>query len=258
MTAFPGPAMAEPELIGGIIPANGKGKIRLVSIFDLRESGLNDLIYRPPHNEDPTLIALADSIMENGVLEPLVVSKDGYIISGHRRKAACAMALLWNVPCVTVPITKDDPRFIKLLREFNRQRSKGFEEIIAEAMVDASGETEEIARNLMIERKSRAAIKVAPMEIEGHKSRAEIKGNRPLLDAAIKIIDELEDFWPLSDRQIHYGLLNNPPLRHAKKPCSTYLNDRASYQVLCNVLTRGRLSGEIPWEAIAGSDPIIY
>jgi len=228
----------------------GNPKIKQVSIFDLHESRTNDLLYRPPQEDDPAMQELVRSIKENGVLEPLVASMDGYVISGHRRKAACKMAGVFTVPCATVPITSDSPHFVKLLREFNRQRSKGFEEIIAEAMVDASGEVEDIARNLMIERKIRSSIDVDPMKIEGHKSRAEIKGNRPLLDEAIKIIEELEDFWPLSDRQIHYRLLNAPPLKHSKKPDSIYMNDRASYQVLCNVLTRGRLSEEIPWEAI--------
>jgi hypothetical protein len=89
------------------------------------------------------------------------------------------------------------------------------------------------------------------MDIIGNKKRATIKGNRPLLEAAVKIIYGLKDFWPLSDRTIHYQLLNDPPLKHKEKPYSTYTNDKYSYNTLTNVLTRGRLSGEIPWEAIA-------
>ena len=134
---------------------------------------MNDPLYRPVQDDDPDIQALADSIKENGVLEPLVASKDGFIISGHRRKAACEMALVWEVPCVTVPITMDDPRFMKLLREFNRQRSKGFEEIIAEAMVDANGEVEDIAQNLMIERSPGQRLKLTPW-----RSRSTSRGPR--------------------------------------------------------------------------------
>src|SRR5262249_22245370 len=43
---------------------------------------------------------------------------------------------------------------------------------------------------------------------------------------------------------------NNPPLRHAGKPDSTYTNDKPSYKSLCDLLTRARLAGRIPFEAI--------
>jgi hypothetical protein len=57
-------------------------------------------------------------------------------------------------------------------------------------------------------------------------------------------------YWPLSDRQIHYRLLNLSPLRHSKKPGSRYVNNLACYKDLTNLLTRLRLVGRIPWEAI--------
>jgi hypothetical protein len=54
----------------------------------------------------------------------------------------------------------------------------------------------------------------------------------------------------LSDRRIHYNLLNAPPLIHASKPGSTYRNDKDSYKALTELLTRARLVGEIPMTAI--------
>ena len=71
-----------------------------------------------------------------------------------------------------------------------------------------------------------------------------------MLDAAIAVIDSREKFWPLSDRQIHYALLNNPPLRHASKPDSVYRNDKFSYKDLTNLLTRARVEGLIDHESI--------
>jgi len=70
------------------------------------------------------------------------------------------------------------------------------------------------------------------------------------LAAIRKKIKELEKFRPLSDRQIHYGLLNDPPLIHASKPDSTYRNDNKSYQALVELLTRARVAGLIPMEVI--------
>ena len=67
------------------------------------------------------------------------------------------------------------------------------------------------------------------------------------------MLEERREFWPLSDRQIHYALLNDPPLIHASKPNSRYINDSegSSYESLTELLTRMRLTGMIPFEAIA-------
>ena len=54
----------------------------------------------------------------------------------------------------------------------------------------------------------------------------------------------------MSDRRIHYFLLNCPPLKHGSKPDSTYTNDKQSYNSLVDLLTRARLKGLIPFEAI--------
>jgi hypothetical protein len=45
-------------------------------------------------------------------------------------------------------------------------------------------------------------------------------------------------------------LLNDPPLKRAKKPDSIYANDMASYKALVDLVTRARLEGVIPFEAI--------
>jgi hypothetical protein len=63
------------------------------------------------------------------------------------------------------------------------------------------------------------------------------------LAAVQHILAQRVEFWPLSDRSIHYALLNDPPLRHAAKPDSVYANDRASYHDLTDLLTRARPNG---------------
>jgi hypothetical protein len=55
---------------------------------------------------------------------------------------------------------------------------------------------------------------------------------------------------PLSDRAIHYALLNDPPLKHASKPKSVYDNTKQSYNALTELLTRARIAGQIPMNAI--------
>ena len=72
-----------------------------------------------------------------------------------------------------------------------------------------------------------------------------------MLEAVMRIIEEHHDHWPLTVRQIHYRLLgDNAPLKHASKPDSQYANDKRSYRAAIDVVTRGRLEGSIPWEAI--------
>jgi hypothetical protein len=84
--------------------------------------------------------------------------------------------------------------------------------------------------------------------------RCKISGAKmPLINAIIDILNAHRDFWPLSDRQVHYRLLGPyAPLIHASKPESRYVNDSAgkSYRAVTDVLTRGRIEGLIPWEAI--------
>jgi hypothetical protein len=68
----------------------------------------------------------------------------------------------------------------------------------------------------------------------------------------LKIVEEHRDVWPISNRAIHYALLNNPPLTHDAKPDSVYQNEIEPNfpQKLSNLITRARLVGLIPMEAI--------
>ncbi len=72
-----------------------------------------------------------------------------------------------------------------------------------------------------------------------------------MLAAILRVVETSRQYWPLSDRRIHYSLLNDPPLKHAGKTDSRYANDKASYKALVELLTRGRLAGRIPWQSIA-------
>ncbi len=228
-------------------------KIRLVSISKIRVSGLNDRLYKQVDPDDPAIKDLADSICEQGLLEPLVISEDYFILSGHRRFAAIQMTDLEEIPCeIRQGVRLGDPNFLRLLREYNRQRVKGVDEIIREQAVDASDSDKQAIAKIIIDRVRRSEISIDAMEIEGTKKRSAITTAKvPFLKAILKVIQESEDFWPLSDRQIHYMLLNDPPLTHAKKKNSVYRNDRPSYQALCELLTRARLVGLIPWDVIA-------
>lgn len=54
----------------------------------------NDEIYQAISWDDPQTIELARSIDKYGIQEPLLVSRDNYIISGNRRYVAAKLAKL--------------------------------------------------------------------------------------------------------------------------------------------------------------------
>ena len=235
-------------------PELGQVRFRKIPIRKLTPSPENDQLYRPVDPSDPDIAELADSIAEIGVREPLVVTADYFVVSGHRRLVAAKRARLPHVPCRVLDFDKDDDpdQFMQLLREHNRQRVKTFGETLREQAIDADPE---IAYQSLIEHRQEASsLEVGTIDIQGTMKRAEISAaKKPFLAAIKKVIRELKPFWPLSDRLIHYNLLNDPPLIHASKPHSVYCNDSGgkSYKALTELLTRARVAGLIPMEVIA-------
>jgi hypothetical protein len=76
----------------------------------------------------------------------------------------------------------------------------------------------------------------------------------PFLNAIIRVLNAQRAYWPLSDRQIHYRLLGEEaPLTHASKSDSRYVNNKASYRSLTDLLARARIAEFIPWKAIEDS-----
>lgn len=163
-------------------------------IDSIRPSPENELLYRPVTASDPNVIAMAESIRERirrgdlGILEPLVVTLDGFIVSGHRRHMAAKMAGLKTVPVRVENIRRDDPGFLALLREYNRQRIKSLDEIVREELISADPEE---AHRLIVEHRYQLSLLESPdtIEIIGHKHRAQItEAKEPFLDAILAIL----------------------------------------------------------------------
>ena len=226
----------------------------LVPIDQISPSPENAILYRPVTPDDQATIELAESIREYGILDAIVISADGYIISGHRRHCAARIAGEREVPCRKVSIRrgsgeKASDEFLKLLREHNRQRIKSRDELLCEAVV--SGDSRKAHRALTAYRKRKAKIKVPAIEIRDAQRRKVISpAKREFLRAVERIIEEQKDFWPLSLRQIHYALFNKPPLIHSGKANSRYRNDKPSYRALIDLVTRARHEGLIAYDVI--------
>lgn len=212
----------------------------------------NDTLYKPVDTTSADFKALVESVKREGIKEPLVLTTDGYIISGHRRYAAACAARLHTVPCRVELVRHDSERFLQLLREYNRQRIKTVAEMLRESVVDS--DPEEAYRALLEHRSHQSEVELPALKIEGTKTRARItSAKEPMLRAVLQVLADRRRFWPLSARSVHYALLNAPPLKHAKKADSIYRNDERSYNALLDLATRARLVGRIPMSAI--TDP---
>lgn len=81
--------------------------------------------------DDAALFSLAESIRENGILQPLTVRKtpDGYmLISGERRLRASKMVGLKKVPCIVVKANEQTAALMALLENLQREDLNFFEE----------------------------------------------------------------------------------------------------------------------------------
>ena len=229
-----------------------------VPVGDIRTASVNDTIYRPVRADDPAVVALADSVRRHGVREPLQVTADGVILSGHRRHAAARLAGLKTVPVIRrADLHSSDPGFVALLVEANRSRDKTAGERVREAV--AAVDPAEAHANLLAHRREareagrdraeRGGLSVVASARAARRDGVS-KAKRPMLDSLKKIVADNRDFWPLTLRQCHYRMLNVGVLKNAGDPNSKYVNDQKSYKGLSDLLTRARLTGEVPWRAI--------
>ncbi len=227
-----------------------------VPIDSICPSPENDELYGAIEH-DEQMDALAISIDNRGLRDPILISEDNYIISGHRRYYACCWLELEEVAVRREPFRRDDnlEDWPKLLAEFNCQRVKTAGMLLREALMRHSDS--DPSELLAEHRLASIQVDATFSEVEGVKySGAITEKKRPFLVAAQKAVDELKKFWPLTVRQVHYRLLNNPPLITTPKRSQfevehyRYRNDKTSYQALIKLLSQARYAGEIPANCI--------
>lgn len=229
--------------------------VPILPIERIKPSPENAKMYGVVDPKDPEIRALADSIAERGIQEPLVVTEDYFVLSGHRRLTAAWLADLRKVPVRVYPARRADlgvDEYLQLLVTHNRQRVKTLDQKVREEVVLVDRES--AYQSLLAHRAKAAKVEADTMDLGSKKQRAVISGAKaPLLEAVQEIVYARKRFWPLSDRAIHYRLLNDPPLIHASKPNSTYDNTKRSYKALVDLLTRARLKRAIPMQSIDDS-----
>ncbi len=230
----------------------------MVPLDRLRPATINNTIYKPVSPDDESIQKLALTIEEDGqVLESLVVTTDGVIVSGHRRHCAAGLAGVREVPVRRINIRSTDPRFEKYLVTFNQQRVKTPAEQIREEVVRTSPDDAHnalLAAQRIEEARAYGRIEDSGLRIldpTSARRRAAISdAKRPMLEAAIAVLEQYRAYWPLTLRQVHYRLLMRKVLRNITDPKSLYVNNKHCYKDLSDLLTRARLAYLVPWESM--------
>lgn len=218
---------------------------------DLIPAPENNLLYdgfNPWADDDDN--ALYASIKAEGIREPLHVTSDRVILSGHRRHAVAKLLKLSQVPVILTEhvyrLLHPDAR-LSLLADYNKQRDKSYAERLRETLQGI--DPDEAYSRLIEDRDLRHRSVESNVALGAVKKRARIT-TRGFLRAAQKVIELERPYWPLTVRRVHYLLLNNPPLTHDKKPDSTYTNEQKSYKKLSDLLIRARLAGDVDMNSI--------
>lgn len=140
--------------------------------------------------------------------------------------------------------------------EYNPQRVKSVGAVLGEALLRDNNAADTYAA---IKRRREASMTVNAdfMVVEGAKEIESISAKQQEFLAAIQhVIEQLRGYWPLSIRQIHYRLLNDPPLRQTPKRSRVgaerwrYKNDDSSYDALVRLLKSARYLGKVSMTCI--------
>ncbi len=113
---------------------------------------------------DADLKSLADSIKENGIIQPICVRKCGAlyeIISGERRTRAAKLAGLEEVPCIIMSVDDEKSAVLALIENIQRKDLSFFEEALAiEKLISVYGLTQETAAERLGKAQSTIANKL--------------------------------------------------------------------------------------------------
>lgn len=130
---------------------------------------------------DDELVLLADSIKQNGILQPLTVRRGetAYeIVSGERRLRAAKMVGFSEVPCIIVDVTERNSAVLALVENIQRQDLNYFEEALAIAkLIDFYGMTQDDAAIRLGKAQSTIANKLRLLNLSDEERNLIIAGN---------------------------------------------------------------------------------
>lgn len=127
------------------------------------------------------LASLAESIRENGILQPINVRKCGVnyeIVSGERRFRAAKSCGLEEVPCIVIDADDEKSAVLALIENIQRRDLSYFEEALAiERLIKFYGLTQEDAAARLGKAQSTIANKLRLLKFSDAERNLLIKGN---------------------------------------------------------------------------------
>lgn len=142
------------------------------------------------------LKSLAESIRENGIIQPVCVRKSGAgyeIISGERRCRAAKYAGLTHVPCIVMDVGDEQAAVLALIENIQRKDLSYFEEAVAiEKLITVYGLTQEEAAQRLGKAQSTIANKLRLLRFSDAERRILVTGNlsERQARALVRIADE--------------------------------------------------------------------
>jgi len=236
------------------IEASTAPAVTMLSWRKIRPTDENWTVYRKPDLTDPVFQELVESVRENGVTEPIEVSLDRYIISGHRRWFAAVNAGRDLIPCIVndavVMEQMTSTERVTLLVERNRgiRVKTGAEHYLeAAAQVDPEAAIREAQeRKNQVLNMSKTSL--TAVEESGAIARTDPSGERrEMLTAVQEILADLREknLLPVSGRSLHYKLLAKGVLTSTRKNGYIYGTRPGSSALLSKLLTDARSAGLI-------------
>lgn len=127
------------------------------------------------------LNSLAQSILENGILQPLNVRRAGInyeLVSGERRLRAAKMCGLSEVPCIIIEADDEKSAVLALIENIQRRDLSYFEEAMAiEKLINYYGLTQEEAASRLGKAQSTVANKLRLLKFTDAERNLIVRGN---------------------------------------------------------------------------------
>ncbi len=131
--------------------------------------------------DEKELASLADSIRENGILQPINVRKCGVnyeIVSGERRLRAAKLCGLSEVPCIVIEADDERSAVLALIENIQRRDLSYFEEAMAiEKLITYYGLTQEEAASRLGKAQSTISNKLRLLKFSDSERGLLVRGN---------------------------------------------------------------------------------
>ncbi len=240
-------------------------------VEEIKRSPENDEIYSGFSWDDNDDRNLYGRILKDGrINEPLHLSFDRYLMSGHRRYAVAILLKMKTVPVIVHDdIERPDftsAEWMDKLLSYNCHRKKTLSEEAREAVVEKSAETAH--RELVAARLARdCEVRIGSMGLSDCNARSKLSVEKSEMVAAIlETLEAHKEELPIGVRRAHYllgtrenkVLKNTNPKRWEKMRQYSdngtiirdefYRLDHWSFSDLSSVVTRMRSDGQIPWD----------